>query len=88
MIKSLMFLKTFYLRECVKASVMFTISKYIYLVNISLGCLVGSQWEYATKEKQQTWNLHDAGGDDRKWWGCVWSIQAKCSKGEVALSLQ
>lgn len=27
--------------------------KCIYLVNISLGCLVGSQWEYATKERSR-----------------------------------
>lgn len=66
---------------------MFTINKWIYLVNISLGCLLDSQWEYATKEKKQTWNLHGFGGDDSKCWGCVWNIQAKCSKGEVALSL-
>ena len=45
---------------------MFTISKWIYLVNISLGCLLDSQWEYATKEKKQTWNLHGFGGDDSK----------------------
>lgn len=62
-IKSLMVVKTFYLRERVKATVMFTISKCIYLVNIPLGCFVGSQWEYTTKEKQQTWNFHDVGGD-------------------------
>ena len=82
-----MFLKAFYLRERVKASVMFIISKCIYLVNISLGCLVGSQWEYVTKEKKQTQNLHDVGGEDSKCWGCVQNIQAKCSKGEVALNL-
>lgn len=58
-----MVVKTFYLRERVKATVMFTISKCIYLVNIPLGCFVGSQWEYTTKEKQQTRNFHDVGGD-------------------------